>query len=425
MSSISEVQLQYAQLLIRTALNLQSGQRLYIWAAPVEASEFMRILVDEAYRTGARDVDIFWEDDRLRFLRMEHQDDEIGRPSADWAAAHLAEEAAKGEAFLVFDCTCAGLFDSLRLERIVRSLIAENQRFDPVWEHLARNTTNWSIAAVPTENWARKLYPELPVSKGIRRIWEDIATYCRLGEKETAIGWTTHIAHLQARSEWLNGRDFRGLCFRGPGTDLYVGLPRGHVWRGPGFISERGVRFIPNLPMEEVFTLPHLGSAEGKVRGTLPLVVNGGIVEGFSLIFQQGRAVSASAKRGEVLLKEVLETDEGSCRLGEVALVPQSSPLAREGRLFYNTLFDENASCHLALGRAYRFSLRNGGRLSVYDFAAAGGNQSHIHVDFMIGSNRLDIDGLTSGNGEEAIMKSGEWVAPEATPDHEPFKSGS
>ncbi len=176
--------MQYAELLIRTALNLQVGQRLYIWAAPVEASEFMRILVDEAYRAGARDVEIFWEDDRLRFLRMEHQDGEIGRDSSAWAAAHLAEEAAKGEAFLIFDCTCAGMFDSMRLERIVNSLIAENQRFDPVWEHLMRNTTNWSIATVPTENWARKLYPELPVGKGIRRIWEDIVTYCRLGTRK-------------------------------------------------------------------------------------------------------------------------------------------------------------------------------------------------------------------------------------------------
>ena len=263
------------------------------------------------------------------------------------------------------------------------------------------------------ESWARKLYPGLPVGEGIRRIWEDIAAYCRLKDKETAIGWTMHIAKLQARSESLTKCDHRGLRFRGPGTDLYIGLPVGHVWRGPGFISERGVHFIPNLPMEEVFTLPHLGSAEGKVRGTLPLVVNGGIVEDFSLTFQQGRVVSAMAKQGEALLKAVLETDEGSSRLGEVAMVPQSSPIAREGRLFYNTLFDENASCHLALGRAYRFSLRNGGQLSNAEFAAAGGNQSHIHVDFMIGSSQLDIDGLTSGNGEDAIMKGGEWVPTE------------
>jgi len=407
---LQEKQARYARLIVRTAVNLQAGQPLFIWRAPVEASEFIRMLAEEAYGAGARQVEIFWEDDRIRLARFLHGQEAPAGCRPAWEAKVLAEGAAGGSAFLLFDCTCAGLLDPLRPDRLARLVIEEGKRLDPLWQYLASNDTNWTMVTVPTESWARKLYAGLAVEEGIARIWEDIFTYCRLQGESAEEAWVEHIAALRARSDYLTLRGYRELRFRGPGTDLSIGLPERHLWLGAGFVSRRGVPFIPNLPMEEVFTLPHRGVAEGAVRGTLPLVVNGGIVEEFSLTFRQGRVVSFAAKRGQRLLEAVLATDEGASRLGEVALVSQSSPIAESGRLFYNTLFDENASCHLALGRSYRFSLREGSRFSAEEFAMAGGNLSLLHVDFMIGSSALEAEGIDSEGRSETLLRGGEWA---------------
>jgi aminopeptidase len=223
--------------------------------------------------------------------------------------------------------------------------------------------------------------------------------------------WRAHIAALEARCARLNARQFAALRFTGPGTDLTVGLPEGHVWTSAASESERGVPFVANLPTEEIFTLPHRLRVDGVVTNTLPLAREGQVAERFTLTFAAGRVVRVTAARGEAMLRGLIDADEGAGRLGEVALVPAGSPIARAGHLFFNTLFDENAASHLALGHAYRKSLQRGHLLDEAGFEAAGGNDSQIHVDFMVGSARVDVDGVRADGAVEPLMRAGEWAA--------------
>jgi aminopeptidase len=222
--------------------------------------------------------------------------------------------------------------------------------------------------------------------------------------------WQTHLAALNARCDYMNAKAYTALRYSGPGTDFTLGLPEGHLWAGGDSISEGGQRFVANLPTEEIFSLPHRARAEGVVRSSRPLSYAGTLISDFSLRFEGGRVTQLEAATGEAVLRRLLETDEGAARLGEVALVPDSSPVSRTGLLFANTLFDENAASHLALGNGYRFCLRGGSVLGNKEFEAAGGNLSATHVDFMIGSADLAIDGIAADGSAEPVMRAGEWA---------------
>jgi aminopeptidase len=271
---------------------------------------------------------------------------------------------------------------------------------------------NWLGVVVPTVEWAAKLFPVLPAEEAVDRLWQIIFGIVRLNEPDPRAAWQLHLAELAARRSILTDKGFEALRFRGPGTDLTIGLAPRHLWAGGSVVGTHGIEFTPNIPTEEVFSLPHRDRAEGVVSATKPLNLRGVVVEDFNLTFEGGRVTSITAARGEEMLRRMIDADEGAGRLGEVALVPHSSPVSQSNMLFYDTLYDENAASHLALGDAYKLCMHDGPGMADAAFLAAGGNRSLIHVDFMIGSDKVDVDGLTADGRVEQVMRAGEWAFP-------------
>jgi aminopeptidase len=288
---------------------------------------------------------------------------------------------------------------------------SSSRALNPFREQISRNQTNWAVVAAASQRWASKVFPGLAPAEQIERLWQTIIRFCRLDAGDPIAAWQTHIAALAARADFLNRKQYTALRYAGPGTSLLVGLPKGHLWISARSESRNGIAFTANIPTEEVFTMPHRERVDGIVRSTKPLSYGGQLIEDFSLRFEHGRVVEAKAARGETAIRQLLETDPGSARLGELALVPHSSPISQSGLLFYNTLFDENAASHLALGSAYKFTMAGGEEMSDADFEQAGGNRSATHVDFMIGSSALDVDGVGSDGAIEPLVRRGEWAA--------------
>jgi aminopeptidase len=282
----------------------------------------------------------------------------------------------------------------------------------PFREYLSKNGSNWSIIAAPHPAWAARVFPDVARTEQIDALWDAIAKLVRLDQPDPVAAWEAHLAALGARRDFLNDRRYDALEYRGPGTHLKVGLAQGHVWAAGRSTSANGVPFSPNLPTEEVFTMPHRNRVDGTVKATKPLSFGGTLIEDFAVTFEAGRAVSITAARGESVLNDLIATDPGAARLGEVALVPHHSPVAQSGLLFYNTLFDENAASHIAFGSAYKFTMEDAESMADDAFEAAGGNRSAAHVDFMIGSAHLDVDGIRADGTVEPLMRGGEWATP-------------
>jgi aminopeptidase len=275
---------------------------------------------------------------------------------------------------------------------------------------VSRNETNWAIVAAASAGWAEKIFPGMPTADAISRLWEAIARMCRLDAPDPLAAWETHLGNLAARAEYLNSKRYSALKYTGPGTDLTLGLPEGHIWVSGRSASRNGIPFTANLPTEEVFTIAHKDRVDGTVRASKPLSYGSTLIDGFSVTFERGRIVKMSADKNPDTLQRLLDTDDGARRLGEVALVPHSSPISQSGLLFYNTLFDENAASHVALGNAYKFTLKGGNDMDDAEFERAGGNRSGVHVDFMIGSGDLDVDGVLPNGTAEPLMRKGEWA---------------
>lgn len=406
---------QYAEVALKVGLNLQPGQRLLITnvssgGVTLEAAPLVRQLAAAAYRSGARFVDVLWADEPLRLMRFERAPRDSFEEYPDWQVAATLEYIERGDAVLSVKADDPDLLRGQDPALVGLARKAAWQHLAPVMEHIERNSTNWLVIAGATRAWAARVFPEVQADQQVDRLWESIFAMCRLDAADPVAAWRAHEANLTARRDYLNGKGYGALHFTAPGTDLTVGLPRGHSWESAGMPSRQGIDFIANLPTEEVFTLGDRWRAEGTVRASLPLSYGGTLIEDFMVTFAQGRVVSATAARGEAVLRSLLDTDDGARRLGEVALVPHSSPIAKTGRLFLNTLIDENAASHLALGSAYRFSLKGVEVLSDEAFAAAGGNTSLVHVDFMIGSGEMDVDGITQSGAVEPVMRGGEWA---------------
>ncbi len=280
----------------------------------------------------------------------------------------------------------------------------------PVSRRISNKEVNWSIIAAPSVAWATKVFPDLDGDAAVAALWESIFRICRVDQDDPIGAWQTHIAALKLRREALDAKQYRSLRYRAPGTELELGLPDDHRWMGGESRSKTDTLFVANMPTEEVFTLPHRDRADGLVSSSKPLSYAGTLIEEFSLRFEAGRVVEVKAGKGEATLRKLVETDEGAGRLGEVALVPHGSPISQSGLLFLNTLYDENASSHLAVGRAYRICLEGGAEMSDENFLAAGGNDSLVHVDFMIGSELMDVDGVLDDGRVEPVMRKGEWA---------------
>jgi aminopeptidase len=406
----------YAELTVRIGLNLQPGQRLLIvgpianGGASLEAAPIVRQITAAAYRAGARLVETLWGDEALLAARFAHAPRDSFDEFSAWLPTALSDHVKNGHAVLSIYANDPDQLKDAPPELVaaVQQATASNVR--PFREHISRNHTNWAVVAAPAVAWAARVFPDIEPSQQVARLWDAISRLCRLDQPDPIVAWETHLGELAERTECLNRKQYTALQYRAPGTNLTIGLAEGHQWVGGSSINAAGFRFAPNLPTEEVFTMPHKDRVNGTVRSTKPLSYGGTLIEGFSLRFVDGRVVEVNADRGESVLRTLVAMDAGAARLGELALVPHSSPISQTGRLFYNTLFDENAASHVALGAAYKFTLRGGEAMSEDAFEAAGGNRSAAHVDFMIGSGELDVDGVLPGGAVEPVMRRGEWV---------------
>jgi aminopeptidase len=400
----------YAELTVKVGLNLQPGQRLLIMKAPLEAAPLVREIAVSAYKAGARLVDVMWGDEELVLARFQYAPGDSFEEYPVWRAKGMEETARRGDALLSITGVSPDLLKDQDSDSVSAYQRTRWKYMGPTLEHIERNATNWTVIAASVPGWAAKVFPDLRPEAGQARLWEAIFEVCRLRQADPVAAWEAHTKGLAARCDYLSHKGYAALKFTGPGTDLTLGLPEGHVWTGGSDTTTTGITFTSNLPTEEVFTLPHRDRVDGVVSASRPLNYMGSLIEDFALTFAEGRVVKAVAAKGEPILRKLLDTDDGAGRLGEVALVPHSSPIAQAGTLFYESLFDENAASHVALGSAYKFNLAGGGAVGDDEFAAAGGNQSLLHVDFMIGSGEMDVDGIGEDGTAEPVMRAGEWA---------------
>jgi len=406
----------YAELAVKVALNIQPGQRLLIigplanGGTSLEAAPLARQIAAAAYRAGSPLVETLYGDEAQQSLRFKHAPrDSFGNFSA-WLPKALSEHVAAGHAVLSISANDPDLLRAEPADLVSAVLQATAREMRPFREQVSRNDTNWAVVAAASTPWAEKMFPGVPAHQAVTRLWEAIARMCRLDASDPLAAWESHLSNLTARAEYLNKKRYTALKYTGPGTDLTLGLPDGHIWVSGRSASRHGIQFTANLPTEEVFTIAHKDRVDGTVRASKPLSYGSTLIDGFSVTFERGRVVKMSAETNPDTLQRLLDTDEGARRLGEVALVPHSSPIAQSGLLFYNTLFDENAASHVALGNAYKFTLKGANEMTDAQFETAGGNRSGVHVDFMIGSGELDVDGVLADGALEPLMRGGEWA---------------
>jgi aminopeptidase len=406
----------YAELAVRVALNVQPGQRVLIigplanGGASIEAAPLARQIVAAAYRAGSPLVETIYGDEVQQLLRFKHAPRDSFHSFSAWLPKALTEHVAAGHAVLSISANDPDLLQGESAELVSAVLQATARDVRPFREQISRNETNWAIVAAASGGWAQKIFPDVPADQAVSRLWDAIARMCRLDAPNPLAAWEAHLGNLAARSEYLNSKQYAALKYTGPGTDLTLGLPAGHIWVSGRSASRNGIPFTANMPTEEVFTIAHKHRVDGTVRASKPLSYGSTLIEGFSMTFERGRVVSMTADRNGDTLERLLDTDEGARCLGEVALVPHSSPISQSGLLFYNTLFDENAASHVALGNAYKFTLKGGNEMADAEFEQAGGNRSAVHVDFMIGSGELDVDGVLPDGTREPLMRKGEWA---------------
>jgi aminopeptidase len=407
--SFEQILKNYADLMIHTGLNVRAGQKVLI-RAPIQGAPLVRLAAASAYQAGARLVDVLYGDELITLTRFQHAPRDSFEEFPVWQTKVIEEYAANGDAILSIYAQDPNLLKEQDPELISTFYRTASRHSQAYSEHIQRNNTNWCVVSVPIPSWASKVFPDLTEEEQVDRLWDAIFDVCRLKLDNPLAAWEEHIQQLEKRKEFMNEKDYVALHYKGPGTDLKLGLPEGHTWTSGRSPAKNGIDFIANLPTEEIFTLPHRERADGYISATRPLNHGGTLIEGFILTFEDGKVIKAVADEGEALLQKLVETDENAGRLGEIALLPHSSPISQSGILFYNTLFDENASSHLALGSAYQFNLRGGTELTKEEFVSRGGNHSMIHVDFMVGSENLDINALTQDGAVEPLMRGGEWA---------------
>ncbi|MCA9838687.1 MAG: aminopeptidase [Trueperaceae bacterium] len=410
MPKSQEVQIAaFADLVVKVGLNLQAGQRLLIRSA-VEGAEFARLVTQRAYAAGCAEVDVIWNDDTIALERLKHAAEERLNEYPPYLAQGHIDAANRADAVLSIRCSDPELYkgqDSSRLKVVER---ATRTALRPFFEKITTSALNWCLVSVPGQAWAAKLFPDEAKEQQKAKLWTAILKTVRADLDDPNKAWQEHLEGLERRREYLDQKQYQSLRYRAKGTDLEIGLVENHLWMGGIQPTPSGIIYVANMPTEEVFTMPHKNRVNGLVSSSLPLSHNGSLIEDFVLEFKDGQVVSAKARSGEDTLHRILDTDEGARRLGEVALVPHSSPISQLGILFYDTLFDENAASHLALGRAYAFTVKDGTTWTPQQAAEHGVNDSLTHVDFMIGSADMDIDGVSKNGSLEPVMRQGEWA---------------
>ena len=400
---------QLARVAIEVGLGLAHGQEL-VMTAPLDAVPLARRITEQAYHAGASLVTTLYSDDEALLMRYRHAPDDAFDTAAGWLYDGMGAAYKRGAARLAITGASPLLLSNEDPEKVGRANTAVSKAYRPALELITRHEINWTIVAAATPAWAAAMFPDDAPEAAMAKLWDAIFCTSRVDNDDPVANWKAHDAGLQRRANYMNQKRYSALHYRGPGTDFRLGLADDHLWMGGGTTAGNGLYCIPNMPTEEIFTTPHKDRADGTVRASKPLSYQGTMIEGIEVRFEAGRIVQANATRGLEVLEKLISTDDGARRLGEVALVPHSSPIAASGLLFYNTLFDENAASHIALGQGYTSCLKDGDKLTPEELAAKGANDSLIHVDWMIGSGELDIDGITSTGAAEPVMRQGEWA---------------
>jgi len=399
-----------ALLAVKTGLGLRKGQDIVL-TAPVEALPLVRRIAYHAYQAGANLVTPLLADEELLLLRLANAPEESFDHAAAWLYQGMASAYAGGAARLAIVGENPLLLAHEDSARVARLNKAVSVAYKPALEKISGFDINWNIIAYPCRAWAAAVFPHLAADEAVHRLAEAVFAAARADKADPVAAWAEHNAALKRRSAWLDEENFAALHFKSQGTDLTIGLAEGHKWSGGAGKAKNGIICNPNIPTEEVFTTPHAYKVEGIAQSTKPLAHQGTLIENIRVRFAGGQVIEAKADKGEAVFNRILESDAGARRLGEVALVPHSSPISASGLLFYNTLFDENAACHIALGQCYSKCLSGGADLSKAEIAARGGNSSLIHVDWMIGGADTDIDGIKQDGSRVPVFRRGEWAA--------------
>ncbi len=399
----------YAELAVKVGVNIQKGQILVI-NANLDSREFVRLIVKKAYETGAKDVIVNWSDDVISRLKYDMAPDEVFLEYPEFRAKEQTALAESGAAFMSILSSSPALLKGVNPERIANYQKAAGTALQQYRKYVQSDKISWTVITAPSQGWADMVFPNEPEETRVEKLWDAIFKTVRADVEDPIAAWKHHDETLHTKVDYLNAKKYKKLHYTAPGTDLTIELPEKHIWCGAGSINEKGFEFMANMPTEEVFTVPVKTGVNGTVSSTKPLSYGGNIIDEFTLTFENGKIIDVKAKEGEEILKQLVATDEGSHYLGEVALVPYHSPISESNILFFNTLFDENASNHLAIGSAYAFCIEGGKTMSQEELQQNGLNQSITHVDFMIGSEQMNIDGITADGKTEAVFRNGNWA---------------
>lgn len=413
MTNYKEKLQQYAELLVKVGMNVQPKQPVFIRSS-VETLELTHLIVEEAYHCGASDVRVVYSDPTLKRLKFENESVEhfANHEIKSYDVEARMDYVKRGAANLALISEDPDLMDGIDSQKLQAFQQQNARAFKGYMESVQKNQFPWVVAAFSSKAWAKRVYPELSVEEAYIKFIDEVFDIVRIDGNDPVENWRQHIANLSVYAQKLQQKNYHALHYVSEGTDLTVGLAKNHIWEdATSYVNGKEQAFIANIPTEEVFTAPDRNRVDGYVTNKLPLSYNGTIIDQFKLMFKDGEIIDFSAKKVEAVLNDLINTDEGSRRLGEVALVPDDSPISNRNTIFYNTLFDENAACHLAIGSAYAFNIQGGTEMTVEEKIASGLNDSNVHVDFMIGSSDLTIYGIFEDGSKELVFENGNWAS--------------
>lgn len=398
----------FAELAIKTGINIQSGETLLI-RVDIEAFDFARRCVKEAYKAGAKHVYVEYSDEVILKERYLSAPDEAFDEYPEWQSYKYTEIAKEGGSFLNIVSANPDLLKEVDTDRISRFQKISGKYLKEWRSYTLTDKVKWSIVAVPSKSWAKRIHPNLEIHEAIEKLWSEILDCSRVSENPVD-NWKSHVSSIRNKMNTLNNLDLDRLIYKSSKTDLEIGLPQDHIWQGGSAFDFNGIEFCPNIPTEEIYGMPHKNRVNGIVYSTKPLIFAGNTIDNFWIKFKDGKIIDYKAEKGHESLKLLIDTDDGSLRLGEMALVPYDSPISNTNTIFYSTLFDENASCHLAIGAAYSSNIENGDQLTEDEMNKVGMNSSITHVDFMIGDPDLNIIGIDKSGKSYEIFKNGNWA---------------
>ncbi|NBI29294.1 aminopeptidase [Chengkuizengella marina] len=399
----------YVEIALKNGVNIQKGQKLLI-RCDLGDADFVRLLTKKAYELGAKDVIVDWRDSQMTRIKFDLAPIESFQDFPTWKADGHTKLVEEGTALLSIVSEDPDLLKGVDSKKIASFQKAAGKAYKKFGEYIQADKTSWNLLATPSKAWAAKVFPDLPEDEQVAKLWDVIFKIARVDVDDPIQAWKKHDEQLHNKADFLNEKKYKYLHYEAPGTKLTIELHEKHLWTGGSSKSEQGIEFFANIPTEEVFTLPLKTGVDGYVSSTKPLSYGGNLIDNFKITFENGKIVDFEAESGYDTLKSLIETDEGAHFLGEIALVPHDSPISNSNLIFYNTLFDENASNHLAIGRAYAFNLEGGTKMTREELDKLGANDSIVHEDFMIGSAEMNINGETADGKREPLFRNGNWA---------------